>query len=58
MGVFMKMAGLALVLGGGSLAALWLAFVNVPLAVAVLTATAGLTVAWIVVIARTEQAKR
>lgn len=58
MGVVAKLAGLMVVLGGGSLAALWLAFVNVPLAVLALVATGALTVGWIVLILRAEQVRR
>ncbi|MFB4280883.1 hypothetical protein ACBJ59_36725 [Nonomuraea sp. MTCD27] len=58
MGVFAKLAGLTVVLGGGSVLALWLAFVSVPLAVLALIATGGLTIGWIAFIIRAEQVHR
>lgn len=58
MGVFAKLAGLMLVVGGGSLAALWLAFVNVPLAVVALAAMLALAIGWIVLITRADQVRR
>lgn len=60
MGVFAKLAGLAVALGGGSLLAAWLTFVvqNVPLAALTLVATGGLAVGWIVLIIRAERVQR
>lgn len=52
MAVFLKIASLGVVIGGGSLLSLWLATESVPLAMAALAATGALAVGVIALITR------